>query len=461
MLEKERKLNKVKIRRLNSYNNILNTNKNRIKNNEMNMASIISRIKYMQSKLKHSCNQLLDESIDKHNNYKTLITLSEEKNNNNKKKTIDKISPLAKRLLKKANCKINEVNQSALDIAKLNYLYYLNKPSNSIINKSCDEKSRNNKNTIQTSLDNNKKDKNNVNNINNISNNSFRNESDIIKKIRNKSLVKNFVYINNNYHKQLNSAFMKYNPTAHLNNMKILLQAVPNFHEDIAREKKEVENDIDFKNDKFKFKKKYLNYLNKQNLLSLNKAKVIIKPPKFTKNINKSVSLPKIRQKEEEKKEEKKINIPMVFINKLKKNKLEDFQKFKQNKISELNKLISISDNINNLIGESTIDNKIKKFINDYNLVKFKSEKNNLNDIKIQLNNIDYFKLEKSLIDEKLKSFYLKKYFNSIDKKEKNLFKNLNSELDIFTNKNIINRDVSLNELDSFLLKNDINIFEE
>ena len=457
MLEKETKLNKEKLRRLNSYNNILNTNKNWNKNNEMNMASIISRIKYMQSKLKHSCNQLLDESIDKHNNYKTLITLSEEKNNNNKKKTIDKISPLAKRLLKKANCKINEVSQSALDIAKLNYLYYLNKPSNSIINKSCDEKSRNNKNTIQTGLDNDIKDKNIFNSINN----SFRNESDIIKKIRNKSLLKNFVYINNNYHKQLNSAFMKYNPTAHLNNMKILLQAVPNFHEDIAREKKEVENDIDFKNDRFKFKKKYLNYLNKQNLLSLNRAKVIIKSPKFKKNINKSVSLPKIRKKEEEKKEEKKINIPMVFINKLKKNKLEDFQKFKQNKINELNNLISISDNINNLIGRSTIDNKITKFISDYNLVKYKSEKNKLNDGKIKLNNIDYFKPEKSLIDEKLKSFYLKKYFNSIDRKEKNLFKNLNSELDIFINKNIINREVSLNELDSFLLKNDINIFQE
>ena len=458
MLEKERKLNEVKLKSLNSYNNILNTNKNWKKNSENNMISIISKIKYMQSKLKHSCNQLLDESFDKHRKYKTLITLSEEKSNNTKKKTIDRISPLAKRMLKKANCKINEVNQSALDIAKLNYLYYLNKPSNSVINKSCDEKSRNNKSRIQTGFDKNKKDKNIFNNFNN---DSFKNESDIIKKIRNKSLVKNFVYINNNYHKQLNSAFMKYNPTAHLNNMKILLQAVPNFHEDISREKKEIENDIDFKNDKFKFKKKYLNYLNKQNPLSLNRPKVIIKPPKFTKNINKSVSLPKISKKEEKKKEEKKINIPMVFINKLKKNKIEDFQKFKQNKISELNKLISISDNINNLIGESTIDTKIKKFINDYNLVKFKSEKNKIIDFKFKLNNIDYFKPEKTLIDEKLKSFYLKKYFNSINKKEKNLIKNLNSELDIFTNKNINNRDVSLKELDSFLLKNDINFFEE
>ena len=381
------------------------------------------------------------------------MTLSEEKNDRKKKKTINKISPLAKRLIKKANIKTEQVHQSALDIAKLNYLYYLNKPSNSISNKSFEKKSRNNNYRAKSV-----KDENKNKNIKDI---SFKDESDLIKKIRNKSLLKNFVYINNNYHKQLNSAFMKYNPTAHLNNMKILLEAVPSFHNDISREKKEVENDIDFRNDKFKFKKKYLNYMNKQNLLSLNKPKIIFKPNR-KKNLNKSVSLPKIKLKGYEKNnnENKKLNIPMLFINKLKKNKGENFQKYKQNKINELNKLVSISGDINNLIGKNTLEDKIKIFVNDYNLIKLQHDNGRSDIAQINLNKIDYFKSEKQLIDQKLKSFYLKKYFNSIDKKEKNSFNKLRSELDIFANNNINDKDNSLNELDNYLMKNNIDILE-
>ena len=454
MLEDETKINDEKnINKDNSYNNILNTNKNSKKDNDLNTAIILKRIKYMQNKLKYSYDQLLDESNNNGNSYKSLITLSEEKDNKDKRKTINKISPFAKKLIKKANIKIEQVNQSALDIVKLNYLYYLNKPSNSINNQSFEKKSRNSNNRIK-SLEDGHKNKS-------IKDISFKDESDVIKKIRNKSLVKNFVYINNNYHKQLNSAFMKYNPTAHLNNMKILLEAVPSFHCDISREKKEVENDISFKNDKFKFKKKYLNYMNKQNLLSLNKPKIKYKS-KRKKNINKSVSLPKIKLKGEEKifEEEKMINVPMTFLNNLKKTKGDEFQKYKQNKINELNKLVSIGGEINNLIGKNTIDNKIKIFMNDYNLVKIQTDKKRGDNVKIHLNKIDYFKPEKQLIDQKLKSFYLKKYFNSIDKKEKNLFNKLHSELDIFANNNINDKDTSLNELDNYLMKNNIDIYE-
>ena len=439
----------------NSYKDILNTKKNWKDNNEINMADIIKRIKIMQSKLKYSYNKLLDENNDRYKKSKSLMTLSEDKNNIDKKNTIDKISPFTKMLLKKANTKINEVNQSALNIARLNYLYYLHQPSNDLGNKSCDEKTRNKKNRVKSSIINERKDKSSNDNINN---NTIKNEDNIIKKIKSKSLLKNFVYINNNYHKQLNSAFMKYNPTAHLSNMKILLQACPYFQEDISREKKDIENDIDFKNDKFKFKKKYLNYLNKQQLLSINKPKIIIKP-KIKKNMKRSVSLPKIKIKDQT--EDKKINIPIIFMNRLKNNKGEEFKKFKDKKIEELHKLISISGEIDNFIAKDNIDKKIKKFMNDYNIVRFEAENNINKENDIDLNKIDYFKSEKSIIDKKLESFYLKKYFNSIEKKEKNLFNKLNSEFDIFENKNINNRDNSLNELDCFLLKNNINIFEE
>ena len=97
----------------------------------------------------------------------------------------------------------------------------------------------------------------------------------------------------------------------------------------------------------------------------------------------------------------------------------------------------------------------MKKYIEDYNNIKYVPEN------KIDLNKIDYFINEKNTIDKKLESFYLNKYFNTIDQKEKNLYTKLNLELDSFTNRNLTNRDISLNELDSFLSKNDVNLLEQ
>ena len=458
MNENEIKFNKnkeTKFPKQKSYNDIFNIKHNLKDDNEINMAGIIKRIKLMQSKLKYSYEKLSNESNDRYKKHKSLMTL-EESNVNDKKKRNDDISPFAKMLLKKASTKIKEVNESALNIAKLNYLYYLYKPSNSLNNKNTDEEIKNKKDRIKSCIVIKNRNKSTLENNND---NTIKNENDLIKKINNKSLLKNFDYINNNCHKQLNSAFMKYNPTAHLNNMKILIESVPSFHEDILREKKDIENDIDYLNDKFKYRKKYLHYLNKQELLSINKPKFIIKPI-MNKNMKKSISLPKIKIKKEQNKENKKLKIPKIFINRIKNSKEDDFQKFKDNKINEMNKLISISGEIDNLIEKDNIDKKIKLFMNDYNLVKYEAETKHNNDCDIDLNKIDYFKSEKSIIDKKLKSFYLKKYFNSIDKKEKKLYNKLNSELDIFTNNNINNRDNSLNEFDSFLLKNKVNILD-
>ena len=455
MTENENELNEEKeIKQEIPYKDIIDNNENWKKNNDINMSNVINRIKYMQTNLRNSYNQLLEQDNDKDKN-ETLIT--EKKSNISKKKTIDKLSPLAKRLLLKAQSKIDKVNESQLGIAKLNYLFYLYKPSinNNI---SCDTKGRK-IHRSKSGIFNENKNKKNLK-----LNNSMRSESEIIKKIQNKSLLKNFVYINNNYHKQLHKAFMNFKPISHLNNMKDLLEAVPSFYKDIEREKKEVESDIYYNNDKFKFKRKYLNY-QKKNQLSLNNPRILFEY-KNKKNINNSsVSLPKIKIKEDKEKEENKhMNIPMKFINKLKKNrgnKGNELPRFKQNKINELNKLISISSDINNLINNETIDSKIKEYVNDYNLVKNQSQRNRFKHFEIDLSKIDYFGPEKKAVDKNLESFYLKKYFNCVNNNEKNLFNKLNSELEIFNNKNIEHRDISLNELDSFLYKNNINIIDK
>jgi len=401
-----------------------------------NMIGIIRKIRNMQSKVRYSYNQLLEEKKDNDMDYRALITLSEEKNNNYNKRTKDNLSPLAQKLLKKANNSIDKVKESTVQIAKLNYLFYANRPTNKI--------------TSSVSVGNKIKNKNKKNKYQN-SELTKKTESELIQKLRDKSLVKNFVYINNDYHKQLHSAFMKYNPTAHLNNMKILLDAVPSFHEDISRELKEVENDINFKCDKFKFKKKFVNYLNKQTLFSYNRPKIQMSPGN-KKLLRKSVSQPKIRIT----KEDKKSDLPLIFINKLKKSKGEEFRRYKQTQIAELKKLITISSDIKNMIGKDTIDQKIKNFVKDYDLLKYEHEISKRKSINVNFNKIDYFKSEKASIDDKLKSFYLKKYFNSVDTKESHLLNKLRSELNLFNNKNNSNRDVSLNELDNFLIRNEV-----
>ena len=430
MLEKGIKLEKKVKRQISCYN-IINTSKIWKKINESNMDSIINKIKNMQSKVNYSYHQLLNDNNNKDSYNKILNNSSEEIRDDKKKKTIDKISPIAKKFLQKAKNNINDLNKSTLEIVKLNYLYYLNKPTNNL-NKSCDGKSTKKMNRAKSYIN--------------------KNENNLLKNLNNKSLIKNFEYINNSYHKQMNNAFMKYKPTSHLNNMKILLEAVPSFREDILKVKDEVENDIKFKCDKYKFKNKYLNYMTKRTLLSLNKPKLKDTfKSKNNKNINEKICLPKIKLDDKN----NKLSLPLLFINKLKRKKGQNFTILKQNKINEINKLISISGYINDLIEKDAIENKMKKYIEDYNNIKYVPEN------KIDLNKIDYFRNEKNTIDKKLESFYLNKYFNTIDQKEKNLYTKLNLELDSFTNRNLTNRDISLNELDSFLSKNDVNLLEQ
>jgi hypothetical protein len=426
MFENAMKLEK-EMKKQNSYNDIRNQNK--WKNNELSKDSLKATIRQKQSAVKYLYYLLINEDKDKDINYKKYTT-SEEKRDDTKKKAINEISPVAKKYIKKAKTKINEMNKSTLEIAKLNYLYFLNKP------KVCDvdEKNRTLKNRVNNSC------------INIHKKNIFKNLND-------KSLMRNFEYINNNFHKQFNDAFNKYNPIAHLNNMKLLLEAVPSFYDDISKVKEEVKNDIDFKMDKEKFKNKYENIKKKQEFLPINN-KQKLKNNNRKNNIKISLCLPKIKIKAKE--EMKKCN-PLDYINKFRKNKAPDFKKLKINKIEELNKFIQISDNINDLIKKDTIENKIEKFVDHYNLAKY--EKNPNKDYStIDLKKIDYFQNEKSLIEEKLKKIYLNKYFNSTNEKENKLFNKYKSQIKEFTKKNENNRNSHLNEFDIYLSSKNISI---
>ena len=111
------------------------------------------------------------------------------------------ISTNSKLLLSKIGKHIKYLKKSTNEISKLNEIFL--------------ERSSNNESNIQ------------INNLHNI--------------IDNKSKYKlstNFSYINNNYRKQFNNAFLRFNPITYMNHLKILEKANPLIKKDIDDLKK-------------------------------------------------------------------------------------------------------------------------------------------------------------------------------------------------------------------------------
>ena len=89
------------------------------------------------------------------------------------------------------------------------------------------------------------------------------NENNYRQALYKKDKRNNFLFVNSNYRNQLNRAFMKFNPLIYLNNLKILLQVSPSIRDDVAKTKKEVEEDINQLCDKHRYSKKLNHYLAK------------------------------------------------------------------------------------------------------------------------------------------------------------------------------------------------------
>ena len=164
------------------------------------------------------------------------------------------------------------MKNSISDITKMNGLYLEQNARNTFrLEGNKTNKTLSKLNYKNVKLDNLLKDDNNSNrtyfpnkNHNNNAKNYLSDNDDIYgDKQKKEDYVKNFMYVNDNYRKQLNFAFLKYNPISHLENLKILVQADPFIRKDISKIKEEVEEDIKWKCDKFHFRKKYLNFISK------------------------------------------------------------------------------------------------------------------------------------------------------------------------------------------------------
>ena len=379
---------------------------------------------FLQKKIMKDSVELLneEEKIDKKE--KLFNSRRKEYKRSLSSNIIEGVSPYAKTILLKIGKHIKRMKQSISDITKMNGLYLEQNARNTFQL----EKEQKNKNLTKLNfkdikLDyllkkehNNRTYLNNNNIKNYLSDNDDRDEEERPKK---EDYVKNFMYVNDNYRKQLNFAFLKYNPISHLENLKILIQADPSIRKDISKIKEEVEEDIKWKCDKYHFRKKYLNFISKYP--RSNSVQPVVLSPKPFKPRNKSI-LPNIKKVQRAKKiispqhaKGKTIN----FFDKIRNRENQKYNNQKEQKIEEMNQMLNATTEINNLIKNENINNKINLYKTDYAQKMYYSNRDNT-----KYNNLlnkDYFLDDKKRVVDEIGNAYCFQISKNTKEKEKQL----------------------------------------
>jgi hypothetical protein len=161
------------------------------------------------------------------------------------------ISPNVKTIITKIGRNYRKIKNSITNISKTNGLYLPQNAIKTMDNFNSEEKKQN----IEKIKEDNIEDKKDNMDINK----TQRNQKFILNDINilEKKSFNNFLYANASYRKQLNFAFLKYNPSKHLENLKLLVQTEPLIRKDVNNIKKEVDEDIKWRCDKHHFRKKY------------------------------------------------------------------------------------------------------------------------------------------------------------------------------------------------------------
>ena len=394
--EKKNEIKKEKIKEFNLWN---------VKK-KLSTEKILPLINNEMKSIKQLVNVLLEENEQK----------KEKKSYNYKSKTLKRTYSIESYNIKSSKTKnlINKIEQN---------LHYIQDTTDKMINLNdlyMNQTSRNSNVFKFQYPDNENNDEKNKTNY------SFFSKRNFEQKIR------NFDYITNNNRKQLKNAFMKFNPYFHLENLHMLEKSVPFIQKDISTLKKEIEEDIKDITDIHKLKKRYEKIKN-------NKYK-----SKSNENIlKKTDSSPR-------KKKVKYIKQNLKFLKEVKKTPKKK-SLYKDDKIEEINKILNCTDSIKNIIDDDYINENIEKYINDYSKSKYNNEN------KFFVNN-DYFsEKNKEILNnfKELYSFRLKKTINENEKRTLNL---VNRENEYFSKKVMGIKNSLLNEFDSYLEKNEINL---
>ena len=390
---------------------------------------MLEKMLYQKKVMKNSVELLNEEEKTDKNKEKIYNLKNKEYKRSLSSNIVDGVSPYAKTILLKIGKHIKRMKKSISDITKMNGLYLEQNARNTFQlenkQKNEDTPKLNFKNIHLDSIL--KNDTNNRTYLNNNTNlkNYLSDDDDDKSEERHKKedYVKNFMYVNDNYRKQLNFAFLKYNPISHLENLKILIQADPSIRKDISKIKEEVEEDIKWKCDKFHFRKKYLNFISKYPRSNSVQPPKMALSPKPLKPKNKNI-LPNIKKNSQR---EKKIISPQYskgktinFFDKLRSRENLKYTNQKEQKIEEMNQMLNATSQINNLIKDENINNKINLYKTDYAQKMYYTNRDN-SKINKSLINKDYFLEDKKKVVDEIGNAYCFQISRNAKEKEKQL----------------------------------------
>lgn len=402
---------------------------------------------YQKRVIKESIDLLNEEKRPNRNKEKLKKIKNNEFQRSSSSKIMDEVSPYSKTMLLKIGKHIKKMKQSIADITKMNGLYLEEKAK-----KTFNQKSKKNIKRIQL-----RRSSSEIISGNKTFNKNFDYLNNKKENNKKEDYVKNFVYVNDNYRKQLNFAFLKYNPISHLDNLKILIQADPSIRKDIIKINQEVEEDIKWKCDKYHFLKKYLNLLARnersKSVQKMQESDNKIKNIKdnLLPNINKNKNKATIKTQKSVSSIYKQVNL----LEKLNKKEMQKINAQKEQTQEEINHMLNASKEINNLIRNENINDKIEMFKTDYAKQMYYPGHESNNDNLLEK---DYFINEKKKIVDKIGTVYSFKMNKTVNEKEK-LFKGkINNENEKFKKRIIDGKRNTMDEFNNYMINNQVRL---
>ena len=366
-------------------------------------------------------------------------------------KILGEVSLNAKTMLLKIGKHIKKMKQSIADITKMNGLYLEEKAK-----KNYNQKSKRTLKKLKLRRNNSEMMAGNK-----TFNNQFVYLNDKKDSIKKEDYVKNFVYVNDNYRKQLNFAFLKYNPISHLDNLKILVQAEPSIRKDIQKIEKEVEEDVKWKCDVHHFKKKYLNLLARnERSRSLQKKQESLNKT----NKEKDNALPKINNKNNKKLIQSQKSVSSIYkqvniFERMNKKEMAKIQAQKEQTQEEIGHMLNASKEINNLIQNDNINDKIEMFKTDYAKHMYYPQHESAEDENFLEK--DYFGDEKKKIVEKIGTVYSFKMNKTVNEKERIFKGRINNENEKFRKKIKDGKRYTMEEFNNYMINNQVKLPDE
>ena len=416
-----------------------------------NTDGIIPKIKHHKRSVNNSFKLLIGEEKEENNQNHFKVKKLKILQSSNSSLDMPHISKNVKSLSRKINFQVNKVKKSHEDLTALNALY--------LDNSFFPER----KTMSNSSL--------------NIFNSNSQEKKNYDEAIRKKNLRNNFEFVSKNYHKQLNLAFLKYNPLIYSNNLKRLLQVSQVVRDDISRTKLEIEEDIQTMNETKKHTKIIHKIKTTKN--SGNKSVEYLEPNLFkisenknffdsTKNSGIGIGA-NLRKKNfsflpslgTDKSPNNKKDIIKRFGIGLKSNKKDSRKSLEiyDDKSDDDYKLYNISKEIEKYIGDENIKEKIDNQVKDYNKYKYMSLFKNDEDSGFKPK--DYYYLQKNKINGMFGDLYIKKLKDRVLEQENNLGNKLRMNKNDYFNKINIDMKTSLREFDDNIVKKKINLQDD